>query len=67
MPAFVKTEKDEELWAKAKKRAEEQGHKGDWAYVTSIYKNMKGGKVAATVARVASRWCANIVKNSSEL
>lgn len=47
MPAFVKTKEDEETWERAKERAEEQGEKGNWAYVTSLYKSMKGGKVAA--------------------
>lgn len=64
MPAFVKTEKDEELWTKAKKRAEEQGHKGDWAYVTGIYKSMKGGKVGTMESRVAAAWRDQIVKNA---
>jgi len=45
MPAFVKTKEDERLWAKAKGIAEEAGHKEDWAYVTGIFKRMKGGKV----------------------
>ena len=47
MPAFVKTPEDERLWAKAKGLAEDQGHKEDWAYITGIFKKMKGGKVAA--------------------
>jgi hypothetical protein len=47
MPAFVKTEKDEKLWQRAKKRAEEQGHAEDWAYVTGIYKKMKGKKMSS--------------------
>jgi hypothetical protein len=47
MPAFVKTPEDERLWAKAKARAKEEGHAEDWAYVTGIFKKMKGGKVAA--------------------
>lgn len=46
MPAFVKTEKDEERWSKAKARAKEQGRDGDWGYITGIYKSMKGGKIA---------------------
>lgn len=46
MPAFVKTKKDEELWANARARAKEQGRDEEWAYVTGIYKSMKGGKVA---------------------
>lgn len=51
MPAFVKTKKDEHLWAKAKSIAEEAGHKEDWAYVTGIFKKMKGGKVGKKAAR----------------
>jgi DNA-binding ferritin-like protein len=46
MPAFVKTPEDERLWAKAKSLAEEQGQKENWAYVTGIFRKMKGGKVA---------------------
>jgi hypothetical protein len=65
MPAFVKTDKDEELWARAKERAKEQGRAKDWAYVTSIYKSMKGGKVGAMEARVALVWRRRIVKNAS--
>ena len=44
MPAFVKTKEDERLWAKARGIAEESGHKEDWAYITGIFKKMKGGK-----------------------
>lgn len=47
MPAFVKTPEDEKIWTRAKERAKKQGHEEDWAYVTGIYKKMKGGKVAA--------------------
>ena len=47
MPAFVKTKRDEELWAKAKTRAAEEGRPHDWPFVTGIYKNMKGGKAAS--------------------
>lgn len=45
MPAFVKTKEDERLWEKAKGLAEDAGKKENWAYITGIYKNMKGGKV----------------------
>lgn len=31
---------NEEKWARAKKRAAEEGHAEDWAYVMSIYKKM---------------------------
>jgi hypothetical protein len=45
MPAnAVKTKADEKKWSRAKKKAEEQGHKDDYAYIMSIYQNMKGGK-----------------------
>jgi len=50
MPTFIKSKRDEVLWAKAKARAKEQGREGDWAYVTGIYKRMKGGKIAAGLA-----------------
>ena len=63
MPGFVKTPEDERLWDKAKDLAKEQGHKEDWAYITGIYKKMKGGKVALTkhafmVSRVVARFLA---------
>jgi len=44
MPAnVVRSDRDEHLWNKAKARANVEGHKGNWAYVMGIYKNMKGG------------------------
>jgi len=54
MPAFVKTPKDERLWQKAKGLAKEQDHEEDWAYITGIFKKMKGGKVAAGPLQVGS-------------
>lgn len=42
MPAFVKTDRDERLWSRAKALADRQGHGGDYAYITGIYKRMKG-------------------------
>lgn len=48
MPAFVKTPEDERLWAKAKEQAKAQGEEGNWAYVTGIFKKMKGGKVGGS-------------------
>jgi len=45
MPGFVKTKEDERLWSKAKGIAEKSGHNEDWAYITGIFKKMKGGKV----------------------
>lgn len=44
MPGAVKTKKDEATWDKAKGKAEDAGHKENWPYVMSIYKNMKEGK-----------------------
>lgn len=34
---------DEDKWSKAKYIAEKQGRGGDYAYITGIYKKMKGG------------------------
>jgi len=51
---FVKTERDEELWSKAKARAVEQGHKEDWAYINGIYQRMKGHKKTASLLHAIS-------------
>ena len=40
MPAFVRTEKDEARWADAKKQAAKEGKANNYAYITSIYKQM---------------------------
>lgn len=64
MPAFVKTEKDEKDWQKAKKIVKKQYGKieGNWPIVTHIFKNIQKGKSASRVVerwmgrRVASRW-----------
>lgn len=40
MPAFVRTEKDEARWADAKKQAAKEGKANNYAYITSIYKEM---------------------------
>ena len=50
MPGFVKTKEDERLWKKAKTVAENNDHTEDWAYITSAYKQMKSGKVAAIIS-----------------
>jgi hypothetical protein len=43
MPAgVVKTARDEELWNKAKKLADDAGHKDDWDYIMGVYQKMKG-------------------------
>lgn len=39
MPAWVM---DEDKWERAKEIAGKQGHSEDWAYVTGIYKRMRG-------------------------
>jgi len=41
MPDWVQ---DEDKWKKAKKLADESGHKDDYDYITGIYKKM-GGKI----------------------
>lgn len=52
MPAnLVKTPKDEKLWSKAKAIAAKEGHKEDWAYINSIYQNMKGGEKKSSLAQ----------------
>lgn len=46
MPSnLVKTKKDEKYWNRAKEKAEEAGHKDNWAYVVSIYKRMRGSSL----------------------
>jgi hypothetical protein len=45
MPGFIKTDRDEHLWSKAKSRAAEEGKAGQWPYITGIFKHMKGGSV----------------------
>jgi len=47
VPSFIRTKKDEARWERAKEKAEEAGFKGNWGYVTEIYKRMNGGKVAS--------------------
>ena len=42
MPAFIHTAEQEHLWVRAKAQAAEQGHAGDYAYVTAIFKKMGG-------------------------
>jgi hypothetical protein len=51
----VKTDRDERLWAEAKKQAKEQGKGDDYAYVMGIFqrmKNRKGGAKEAGFYRV---------------
>lgn len=45
---LVKTDRDEELWSKAKAAAKKQGHTEDWAYINGIYQRMKGHNKAAS-------------------
>lgn len=39
---LVKTPHDERLWRRAKAQAAKQGRAGDYAYITGIYRGMKG-------------------------
>lgn len=51
MPAFIKTEKDEAVWKRAKAVAHKQyGEKEDpefWAIVNHVYHKMRGKKASA--------------------
>jgi len=40
----VKNKMDEKLWAEAKRLAEKQGFGHNYAYIMSIYQNLKKGK-----------------------
>jgi len=44
MPANLVKPGLEKYWERAKKRAEEEGHAGDWAYVVGIFKRMTVNK-----------------------
>ena len=44
MPANLVRPGLEKYWQRAKQRAEEEGHGGDWAYVVGIYKRMTANK-----------------------
>lgn len=62
MPSnLVKSKADEELWSEAKSRAKDQGHSDNYAYITSIYMNMKKHKktayevIRSIVAKVLSK------------
>lgn len=48
MPSnLVKTKSDEKIWSRAKAKAEEQGQSENYAYITSIFMDMKKGKKTA--------------------
>lgn len=44
MPANIVKPGQEKYWERAKKRAAEEGHEGDWAYVVGIFKRMTVNK-----------------------
>jgi hypothetical protein len=61
VPAFVKTKADEAIWQRAKKeykdnakvpKDEDRWTDKDWATVTTIFKNIRGG-AASRLARIA--------------
>ena len=59
MPGFVRTKKDEALWAKAKKAVKRKAEWSDdqyWATVTTVYKNMGGLQKASIEIRGAGIW-----------
>ena len=48
MPSnLVKTKSDEKIWSRSKAKAEEQGQSENYAYITSIFMDMKKGKKTA--------------------
>lgn len=50
--AGVEAPADEAKWDRAKKLAADEGHTDDWAYIQSIYQNLKGiGKASPSPAR----------------
>lgn len=53
-PSAVKTPRDEELWIEAKSAAARAGHPGDYAYIMSIFKKMKGGSLGKSLAFAAA-------------
>jgi len=52
---LVKTEADEAIWNKAKAQAKEAGEGKNWAYITSIFKSMKGGSKVREAAKVEKK------------
>ena len=63
MPKYISGELvNEEKWAEAKKRAKEEGHTEDYAYITSIYKKMVGLK-SFTFFSESCTW--NVVETKS--
>ena len=52
---LVRTEADEARWEKAKAQAAAEGKAGKWAYVVSIFENMKGKPKHSGVMHEAAR------------
>lgn len=53
MPANIVKPGLEQYWERAKKRAEEEGHAGDWPYVVGIYKRMTLNKSEGLTKAIA--------------
>jgi len=52
---------DEAHWAKAKSRAEEEGHSKDWPYVVGIYKRMtRSGEFETAFSKVRKKTKASV-------
>ena len=56
---LVRTEADEARWEKAKAQAATEGKAGKWAYVVSIFENMKGKPKHSGVMHEAARLSGN--------
>jgi hypothetical protein len=70
MPAFIKTDKDEERWSRAKKAVRKQypnipeGSDKFWALTNSIYQKMSK-KASSTTSLIVS-WLQTRKSNSTE-
>ena len=59
----------EELWEKAKKRAEDQGHEEEWDYIVGIFKQSLGKDLMKKLNKKfdwewPERWAASIVSSA---
>ena len=53
----VKTPEQEKLWNRAKAQAKKQGKGENWAYISSIYQNMKGASLEDAMTFIVKRAC----------
>lgn len=62
----VKSERDEEKWAKAKAVAAERGQGDNYALIMGIYKKMDPDYFKKAAARVASTWLLAVASRCGE-